>query len=47
MNSAHFRASKNIVNLDNPTTTLTSATFGQIRTARAMRQMQLGIRYSF
>ena len=37
----------NLVNLEAPTTGLTSATFGQIRTARPMRQMQLGVRYSF
>jgi carboxypeptidase family protein len=37
----------NIVNLSNPTTGQNSSTFGQIRTARAMRQVQLGLRLSF
>nr|MDQ3009513.1 TonB-dependent receptor [Acidobacteriota bacterium] len=37
----------NIVNLSNPTTGQNSATFGQIRTARPMRQVQLGLRLSF
>jgi hypothetical protein len=38
----------NIVNLSNPGTTLTApATFGKIRSARNMRQVQLGIRVSF
>lgn len=38
----------NIVNLNNPGTTLTApATFGKIRTARNMRQIQLGARVSF
>jgi hypothetical protein len=37
----------NIVNLSNPTTGQNSNTFGQIRTARAMRQVQLGLRLSF
>jgi len=38
----------NIVNLNNPGTTLTApATFGKIRGARAMRQVQLGARVSF
>jgi len=38
----------NIVNLSNPGTTLTApATFGKIRSARNMRQVQLGVRVSF
>jgi hypothetical protein len=38
----------NIVNLNNPGTTLTApATFGKIRSARNMRQIQLGGRVSF
>jgi hypothetical protein len=38
----------NIVNLNNPGTTVTApATFGKIRSARNMRQIQLGARVSF
>jgi hypothetical protein len=38
----------NIVNLDNPGTGLNAAaTFGKIRTARDMRRIQLGARFSF
>lgn len=37
----------NTVNLNNPTTNVRSATYGQIRTARQMRQVQLGLRFSF
>ncbi|MFB3828816.1 MAG: carboxypeptidase regulatory-like domain-containing protein [Bryobacteraceae bacterium] len=37
----------NIVNLSGPTLNLTSAAFGTIRTARDMRQAQLGLRFSF
>ncbi len=37
----------NIVNLSNPTTNARSATFGQITSARPMRQMQLGLRFEF
>jgi Carboxypeptidase regulatory-like domain len=37
----------NIVNLINPGTTLGTATFGKIRAARNMRQIQLGGRFSF
>ena len=38
----------NIVNLMNPGTTLNApATFGKIRSARNMRQIQLGLRFSF
>ena len=37
----------NFVNLNNPTTGQNSATFGQIRSARAMRQLQFGLRLSF
>jgi hypothetical protein len=37
----------NMVNLNNPGTTLGTATFGKIRAARAMRQIQLGARVSF
>jgi hypothetical protein len=38
----------NIVNLSNPGTSLNApATFGKIRTARDMRRIQLGARFSF
>ncbi len=38
----------NIVNLMNPGTSLNApATFGKIRSARNMRQIQLGVRFSF
>jgi len=38
----------NIVNLNNPGLNLSaSATFGKIRSARNMRQIQLGARVSF
>jgi len=37
----------NLVNLNAPTATLSSAQFGQIRTAAAMRQVQLGLRLTF
>ena len=38
----------NIVNLSNPGLTLTApALFGKIRSARNMRQVQLGVRVSF
>ena len=38
----------NIVNLNNPGTTLSApALFGKIRSARNMRQVQLGARFSF
>lgn len=38
----------NIVNLTNPGTNLNaSSTFGRIRTARPMRQLQLGVRLTF
>jgi hypothetical protein len=37
----------NMVNLSNPTTNVRSATYGQIRSARQMRQIQLGLRFSF
>jgi outer membrane receptor protein involved in Fe transport len=37
----------NLVNLSNPTTNVRSATYGQIRSARQMRQIQLGVRFSF
>ena len=36
-----------IVNLGSPTTNRSSSLFGQIRTARDMRQAQLGIRLTF
>jgi hypothetical protein len=35
------------VNLSGPTTTLSSAAFGTIRTAGGMRQVQLGLRMTF
>ena len=37
----------NIVNLSAPTTNLNSPAFGTIRTARDMRQAQVGLRLSF
>jgi hypothetical protein len=37
----------NIVNLSNPSTAVNSSTFGQIRSARAMREAQLGLRLWF
>jgi outer membrane receptor protein involved in Fe transport len=37
----------NMVNLSNPTTNVRSSTYGKIRTARQMRQIQLGVRFSF
>ncbi len=37
----------NMVNLSDPTTNVRSSTFNQIRSARAMRQMQLGVRFEF
>ncbi|HEV8130660.1 MAG TPA: carboxypeptidase regulatory-like domain-containing protein [Acidobacteriota bacterium] len=37
----------NIVNLGAPVLTLSSSTFGAVRTARPMRQVQLGLRLSF
>jgi hypothetical protein len=37
----------NLVNLSNPTATMNSPLFGQIRGASAMRQLQLGLRLTF
>jgi hypothetical protein len=37
----------NIVNLSDPETSLSSSTFGRIRSARAMREVQLGLRLAF
>ncbi len=37
----------NLVSLNAPNSTLTAATFGQITTAREMRQLQLGLRLTF
>src|SRR5262249_49172234 len=37
----------NLVNLSNPTGTMNSALFGQIRGASPMRQLQLGLRLTF
>ena len=42
-----FSNAFNMVNLGNPTGTLSSAQFGQIRTASAMRQVQVGMRLTF
>jgi hypothetical protein len=42
-----FTNAFNIVNLGTPTTTLSSSLFGQIRSASAMRQAQLGLRLTF
>jgi hypothetical protein len=37
----------NLVSLNAPTATLSSSLFGQIRTANAMRQVQMGLRLTF
>ena len=37
----------NLVNLSNPNGALNAAAFGTIRSAAAMRQMQLGLRLTF
>jgi hypothetical protein len=37
----------NLVNLSNPTSSLSSSLFGQIRTAGTMRQVQMGLRLTF
>lgn len=37
----------NLVNLSGPTTSMNSAAFGTIRSARSMRQIQLGLRLNF
>jgi outer membrane receptor protein involved in Fe transport len=37
----------NLVNLSNPTASLSSSLFGQIRNARDMRQVQMGLRLTF
>ncbi len=42
-----FTNAFNMVNLGNPTGTMSSSLFGQIRTASAMRQVQLGLRLTF
>ena len=42
-----FSNAFNMVNLGNPNGTLTSSQFGQIRTASAMRQVQIGLRMTF
>ena len=42
-----FTNAFNMVNLGNPTGTLSSSLFGQIRTASAMRQVQIGLRLTF
>ena len=42
-----FTNAFNLVNLSNPNGTLSSAAFGTIRTAAAMRQVQLGLRLTF
>ena len=39
--------SLNLVNLSNPTASLSSILFGQIRNAKEMRQVQLGLRLTF
>jgi hypothetical protein len=44
---AEFTNFLNLVNLNTPNATLTSATFGQITSAGAMRQLQLGLRFAF
>jgi len=49
--SLQFRAEAtnalNIVNLNNPVTGRNSGQFGQIRDARTMREIQLGLRLTF
>ena len=42
-----FTNAFNLVNLGAPTATLSSAQFGQIRSAGAMRQLQVGLRLTF
>lgn len=37
----------NLVNLNNPTANMNSEAFGTIRSARSMRQVQLGLRLNF
>jgi hypothetical protein len=37
----------NMVNLNNPNTTLSSSAVGTIRTADTMREVQLGLRFAF
>jgi hypothetical protein len=44
---AEFTNAFNIVNLGSPTANMNSSAFGTIRTARAMRQTQLGLRITF
>ncbi len=38
-----FTNAFNLVNLSNPTASFNSSLFGQIRTANAMRQVQVGL----
>ena len=42
-----FTNAFNLVNLSNPNGTLSSALFGTIRSARDMRQVQIGLRLTF
>ena len=42
-----FTNAFNLVNLGAPTGTLSSTQFGQIRSAGAMRQVQIGLRLTF
>jgi hypothetical protein len=42
-----FTNAFNLVNLGAPTGTLSSAQFGQIRSAGSMRQVQVGLRLTF
>jgi len=42
-----FTNAFNLVNLSNPTATFGSALFGQIHSAAAMRQVQVGLRLTF
>jgi hypothetical protein len=44
---AEFTNFFNMVSLNRPNATVGSATFGQITTARDMRQLQLGLRTTF
>ena len=44
---AEFTNFFNMVSLNSPNATVGSATFGQITTARDMRQLQLGLRMTF
>jgi hypothetical protein len=42
-----FTNAFNMVNLSNPTATMNSSLFGQIRGGNPMRQVQVGLRLTF